>query len=79
MVSDPFDSMGCGPPGSSVHGISWQEYWCGLPFPIAGDLPYLGIEPTSSALAGEFCTTEPPGKPLNYWTAGEFLPRSCLV
>ena len=23
----------CSPPGSSVHGISEQEYWSGLPFP----------------------------------------------
>ena len=23
----------CSPPGSSVHGISRQEYWSGLPFP----------------------------------------------
>ena len=27
------------------------------------DLPELGIEPVSPALAGEFFTTEPPGKP----------------
>ena len=24
--------MGCSLPGSSVHGISQQEYWNGLPF-----------------------------------------------
>ena len=29
------------------------------------DLPGSGIEPLSPALAGEFFTTEPPGKPLN--------------
>ena len=29
-VSDPMD---CSPPGSSVHGISRQEYWSGFPFP----------------------------------------------
>ena len=29
----------CSPPGSSVHGISRQEYWSGLPFPSPGDLP----------------------------------------
>ena len=23
----------CSPPGSSIHGISRQEYWSGLPFP----------------------------------------------
>ena len=34
-------------------------------FPSPGDLPDLGIEPESSALAGRFFTTEPPGKPHN--------------
>ena len=29
-----------------------------------GDLPDLGIEPSPSALTGEFFTTEPPGKPI---------------
>ena len=27
------DPMECNPPGSSVHGISQEEYWSGLPFP----------------------------------------------
>ena len=36
-----------------------QEYWGGLPFPPPGDdLPGLGIEPASPALAGRFFTTE---------------------
>ena len=48
--------------GSSVPGISQQEYWSGLPFPFPGDLPSPGIELKSSALAGGFFTTEPPGK-----------------
>ena len=39
--------MDCSPQGSSVHGISWQEYWSGLPFPPAGDLLNTGIEPAS--------------------------------
>ena len=30
-------------------GFSRQEYWSGLPFPPPGDLPNLGIEPTSPA------------------------------
>ena len=37
----------------------------GLPFPSPGDLPDLGIEPESPALAGRFFTTEPTGKPHN--------------
>ena len=44
-------------------GFSRQEYWSGLSFPPPGDLPDPGIEPVSSALAGGFFTTEPPGKP----------------
>ena len=43
--------------------FSRQEYWSGLLFPSAGDLPDQGIEPTSPALAGGFFTTQPPGKP----------------
>ena len=38
-----------GPPGSSVHGISWQEYWSGWPCPPPGDLPNPGIEPSPPA------------------------------
>ena len=33
-------------------GFPRQESWSGLPFPSPGDLPDLGTEPTSSALAG---------------------------
>ena len=40
-----------------------QEYWSGLPFPSPGDVPDLGMEPLSPALAGGFFTTEPLGKP----------------
>ena len=46
-------------------GFSKQEYCSGLPFPPPGDLPDPGTEPMSPespALAGEFFTTEPPGK-----------------
>ena len=46
-------------------GLSWQEYWTGLPSPSPGDLPDPGTEPISSvapALAGRFFTTELPGK-----------------
>ena len=40
-----------------------QESWGGLPFPSPGDLLDPETEPESSALAGGFFTTEPPGKP----------------
>ena len=43
-------------------GFSRQGYWSGLPFPSPRDLPNPGMESPSPALAGEFLTTEPPGK-----------------
>ena len=46
--------------------FSRQEYWSGFPCPTPGDLPDTGIEPVSAALAGEFFTTELPGKPLHH-------------
>ena len=45
-------------------GFLRQEYWSGLPFPSAGNLPNPRIEPASPALAGRFFTTEPPAIPL---------------
>ena len=45
-------------------GFPRQEYWTGLPFPTPGDLPDPEIESVSPALAGEFFTVEPPGKPI---------------
>ena len=46
--------------------FSRQEYWSGLPFPPAGDLPDPGIEIASlvpTVLAGGFFTTASSGKP----------------
>jgi len=46
-------------------GFPKQEYWSGLSYPPAGNLPDSGIKsasPEFSALAGGFFTTEPPGK-----------------
>ena len=40
-----------------------QECWSGLPFSSPGDLPYPGIEPTSTALQAVALPSEPPGKP----------------
>ena len=58
----------CGPkdyslPESSIHGISRQEYWSGLPFPSPGDLPNPGIEPRSPAVQADSLPSAPPGKP----------------
>ena len=55
----------CNPARLLSVGLSWQEYWNGLPFPTPGDLLDPGIEPTSldaPELVGGFLTTEPPGK-----------------
>ena len=52
----PCDSMDCCQAPRSM-GWSRQEYWSRLPFPPPGDLPDLGIIPTSPvspALAGGF-------------------------
>ena len=51
------DSMD--PPGSSVHGISRQECWSGLPFPPSGDLPDPGTEPLAPALQADSLPSEP--------------------
>ena len=40
-------------------GFPRHEYWSGLPFPSPGDLPDIEIKLTSTALGGEFFTTEP--------------------
>ena len=50
-------------------GFSRQEYWSELPFPPPEDLPDSGIELVSllsPALASEFFTTRPPGKPRHF-------------
>ena len=46
--------------------FSRQEYWSGLPFPSAEDLPNSGMESQSPVLAEGLLTTESPGKPWNY-------------
>ena len=52
-----------------------QEYWSGLPFSPSWDIPDLGIEPVSPALAGGFFTTEPPGKLLYMCMGDQIKPR----
>ena len=62
--STPCDPRTCQAP--LFMGLSRQEHWSGLPFPIPGDLPNPGIEsrsPVSTALAGGFFTTEHLGSP----------------
>ena len=57
------DHTDCSTPGSSVHGISQEEYQSGLLFHSPENtLQTCGIEPGSPSLAGQSFTTEPPGK-----------------
>ena len=46
-------------------GFPRQEYWSGWPFPPPGDLPDLGIELVSAALAGK-CFTAKQWKPYTH-------------
>ena len=67
VVSDSFATpwtVACQSP--LFMGFPRQEYWSGLPFSSAGDLPNPGIEPVSPALVGRFFITEPPGKAHSY-------------
>ena len=43
-------------------GFSRQEYWSGLPFPSAEDIPHLGIESGSPSLKTDGLPSVPPGK-----------------
>ena len=55
-----WDHIGYRPPSASVHGISKQECWSGLPFPSPGDLPGPGIEPGSSTWQKHCLSTDLP-------------------
>ena len=48
-------TVGCQAPLSV--GFPRQEHWSRVPFPLPGDLPDLGIKPTSPALAAGLFTT----------------------
>ena len=37
----PSDPMDCSLPGSSIHGISRQGYWSGVPLPSPKGMDYL--------------------------------------
>ena len=46
-------------------GLSRQEYWSVLPFPIPGGLPDPGMETASPVLQADSFTTVSPGSPDN--------------
>ena len=58
VVSDSCNPVDCSPPGSSVHGILQARIleWVAISFSRGTSQP--------TALAGRFCTTEPPGRHL---------------
>ena len=56
-----WDPMDCSLPGSSVHGISRQEYWSGLLCPPPGDLPNPGNKLRFPALQEDSVLSEPSG------------------
>ena len=67
----PLQPRGLQLPGSSVHGLSRQEHWSGLPFPSPGNLPSPGTEPVStcvSCIAGGFLSAEPRARVLRSWS-----------
>ena len=49
-------------------GFSRQEYWSGLPYPPPGDLPNLGMEPTSLALQADSLLLVRPAKSIRSCT-----------
>ena len=72
--------MDCSPPSSSVHGISRQEYWNGLPFPPPGNFLKSGIEPESlmcPALAGRFFTLSTTS--FNYYNNPRHIVMAVLI
>ena len=64
------DSTDCSHQAPLSVKFSKQEYWSGLPFPSLEDLPNLGMELKSPALASGFFTNEPPRKPSMINTKG---------
>ena len=65
--------MGCSLPGSFVHGISLARIleWVAISFSRRSSQPR--DRTCISCLAGEFFTTEPPGKPNNIFTWSYFF------
>ena len=69
--------MDCSLPGSSVHGILQAGILEWIAISSSGDLPHPEIEPTSPEsppLAGEFFTTDSPGKPGITWGGAKIAP-----
>ena len=62
------DTMDCGPPGSSVHGILQARLLEWIAMPPPGDVPHPGIKlktPESPALQLYSIPLAPPGNPFH--------------
>lgn len=69
--SNSFDTLDCGLPGSSVHGMSQQGYWSRGPLPPPGRLPAqeTSLQPVlcvSAALGGGVFFTREPSEKLSH-------------
>ena len=60
-------------------GFPRQEYWRELPFTFPGNFPDTRVEPTSSALAGEFYSTKLPWKYTTVVGDSKPLPQGEIV
>ena len=60
-------------------GFSWQEYWCGLPWPPPGYCPNPGIKPTSPAVQVDSLLLRLWGSPiLNIYVCVCVRARTCV-
>ena len=57
--------------------FSRPEYWSGLPFPSAGDLPNTEIEPGSHTLQADSLVFEPSQKPGHEFAGDTIQPSIC--
>ena len=58
-----WDTMDCGPQGSSVHGSLQARILKWIVISFSRDLPHPGIKPGSPTLQADSLLSEPPGKP----------------
>ena len=71
-------NVACQTPLFSVHGISKQEYWSGLPFPSPGNRPDPGIKPWSLALQVDSLLSHQ-GRPSEAWGEIFFWPPRTVI
>ena len=82
MSNSVCDLMDCSPPGSPVHGLSQTRIldWVSISFSRGSSPPRIKLKsPVSPALASEFFTTAPPGKPTLSPTKWMETPRGHLL